>query len=264
MSRSGKTLTVFIIVFFLLLLSLTSIVTFFLMKEREIRQGVEQKLVISEGNIRKLEGELKVAQEEITISQNKLKEQDEKISGLLDDLELEKGLREEIKKENVTLKTQVDSIAAERTTFQDEVIALREQNTFLQNELTSAKDLREQMASKLEEAQTKLKDLETKLSSAAAVNLDKIVVTPQEEVVSEIQNGVGQILKLNADNNFVIIDLGASSGMMENTMVEFYRAETLLGEGKVTRVQNIMSVADLVPPLSANKLRISDRVTIKK
>ncbi len=263
MSRSGKTLTVFIIVFFLLLLSLTAIVTFFLIKEREIRAATEQKLVVSEKSREKIQGELKAAQEEITVLNNKIKDQDDKISELLDDLELEKGLREEIKNENITLKTQVDAVNAERKSFQDEVIGLREKNTFLENELSAAKDLRAQMAANFEEAQTKLKDLEAQLSSAAAVNLDKIVVTPVEPGV-EVSNGVGQILKVNVENNFVILDLGSLNGMVENTIVEFYRDETLLGEGKVVRVQNIMSVADLLPPLVGSKLRVSDRVIIKK
>jgi len=263
MSRSGKTLTIFITVFFLLLLSLTAIVTFFLMKEREIRQAVEQKLVVSEDSRRKIEGQYKAAQEEINVLTNKFKEQDDKISGLLDDIELEKGLREEIKKENTTLKTQVDSIAAERKSFQDEVIGLREKNTFLENELSSAKDLREQMATKLQEAETKVKDLEAKLSSASTINLDTIVVGPQD-LANDVQNSVGQILKLNEANNFAITDLGSANGMTENMIVEFYRGETLLGEGKITRVQNIMSVADLLPPLTASDLRVSDRVTIKK
>jgi len=263
MSRSGKTLTVFIIVFFLLLLSLTSIVTFFLMKEREIREATEQKLVVSEDSRRKLEDQYKTAQEEILVLKNKLKEQDDKISGLLDDFELEKGLREEIKKENVTLKSQVDSAEKERKNFQEEMVILQEKNTFLQNELSSAKDLREQMAASLEEAQTKLKALEAQLSSATAVNLEEIVVSPQDPT-SDVQNSVGQILKLNEENNFVITDLGSSSGITENAIVEFYRGEALLGEGKITRVQNIMSVADLLPPLVANKLQVSDRVTIKR
>lgn len=263
MSRSGKTLTVFVIVFFLLLLSLTSIVTFFLIKEKETHQATQQELAVSETNRSKLEAELKAAQEEIVVAQNKLKEQDDKISGLLDDLDLEKGLREESKKENAALKSQVDTISAERKSFQDEVIDLREKNASLQDELASAQEARDQMASELKEAQAKLKDLENQLSSITAINLDKIIVTPQGSE-GQIQSGVGQILKINEDNNFAIIDLGSSDGVRENIAVEFYRAETLLGEGKITRVQNIMSVVDLLPPLSANKLRLSDRATIKK
>jgi chromosome segregation ATPase len=233
------------------------------MKEREIREATEQKLVVSEDRRRKLEDQYKAAQEEILVLKNKLKEQDDKISGLLDDFELEKGLREEIKKENVTLKSQVDSAEKERKNFQEEMVILQEKNTFLQNELSSAKDLREQMAASLEEAQTKLKALEAQLSSATAVNLEEIVVSPQDPA-GDVQNSVGQILKLNEENNFVITDLGSSSGITENDVVEFYRGEALLGEGKITRVQNIMSVADLLPPLVANKLQVSDRVTIKR
>ncbi|MCX5681680.1 MAG: hypothetical protein NT079_05360 [Candidatus Omnitrophica bacterium] len=263
MSRSGKTLTIFLVVFFLLLISLTSIVTFFLVKEREARQATEKKLTISEDSRRKVEDQYKVAQDEILVLNNKLKEQDNKINSLVDEIEFEKGLREEIKKENATLKTQVDSITSEKMKFQDDVIALQEKNTSLQNELTSATSLRDQIATKLQEAEVKIKEFEAKLSASTAVNLEKIVVAPSEPA-NQSQKKDGQVLKINAGNNFVIINLGEDSGVAENTVVQFYRGNSLLGEGKITRVQSIMSAVDVLPPLSAGNLQVKDRVIIKK
>lgn len=263
MSRSGKTLTIFLVVFFLLLISLTVIVTFFFVKEREMRQTTEQKLTVSEEGRAKIDQEYKSAQNEIAVLNSRLLEQDNKISGLMDELELEKGLKEELKKENANLKTQMDSIDAELKKFQDDVIAIQERNTLLESELTSAKDLRDQVAAKLQEAEAKIKDLEGKVSTSTAVDLEKIVVTP-EETLGQIKNSEGQVLKVNPENNFVIIDLGSSSGISENTIVQFYRGQSLLGEGKVTRAQSIMSAVDVLSPLSADSLQISDKVIIRK
>ena len=263
MSRSGKTLTIFLSVFFLLLISLTAIVTFFFLNEREMRMNTEQKLTVSEDSRVKVEAEYKLAQDEIVVLNNRLAEQDNKISGLMDELELEKGLKEEIKKENANMKTQVDSLDKDLKKFQNDVIAFQEKNTFLEGELASAKDLRDQVAAKLQEAEAKIKELEAKISSATPVELEKIVVTP-EDVSGENQKPAGKILKVNAENNFVIIDLGVSSGIAENATVEFYRGEALLGEGKITRVQTVMSAVDVLAPLSADKLQISDKVIIKK
>lgn len=267
MNRSGKTFTIFLIVFFLMLLSLTSIVTFFLVKEREIRSGVEKKLVVSEDARRKIEEQYKAAQEEIVVLTNKMKEQDDKISGLMDDLELEKGLKDEIKKENVNLKGLVETIGSERKKFQDEVITLRERNTFLESEINAAKDLRDQLSNKLQEAEEKLKGMEGKLSSSTGVSLETIIVTPEgapEQATGMDTPAQGQILKLNQENNFAIIDIGASSGISEGMIVEFYRGDALLGEGRIARVQNIMSVADFLEPLSAQSVQPNDRVLIKK
>jgi hypothetical protein len=267
MGRSGKTFTVFLIVFFLMLLALTSIVTFFFVKEREIRETTEKKLAVSEEARLKIEDQYKAAQEEITVLTNKMKEQDEKISGLMDDIELEKGLKEEIKKENTNLKGLVESIGTERKKFQDEVISLRERNTFLESEMNAAKELRDQLSTKLQEAESKLKELEEKLAAPTNVNLETIVVTPEgtpEEAIAPDAEPQGQILKINEENNFAIIDLGTASGITEGMIVEFYRGETLLGEGKIARVQNIMSVADFVEPLTAKKVQLNDRVTFKK
>lgn len=263
MSRSGKTLTIFLVVFFLLLISLTVIVTFFFVKEREMRQTTEQKLTVSEEGRAKIDQEFKLAQEEIAVLNSRLVEQDNKISGLMDELELEKGLKEELKKENANLKTQMDSIDAELKKFQDDVMAIQERNTLLETELTSAKDLRDQVSAKLQEAEAKIKELEGKVSTSTAVDLEKIVVTP-EETPGQSKNSEGQVLKVNPENNFVIIDLGSSSGITENTIVQFYRGQSLLGEGKVTRAQSIMSAVDVLSPLSADSLQISDKVIIRK
>lgn len=269
MGRAGKTFTVFLIVFFLMLLALTSIVTFFFVKEREIRTATEGKLAVSEQARLKLEEQYKAAQEEIVMLKNKMKEQDDAISGLMDDIELEKGLKDEIKKENSSLKDQVNTINTERKKFQDEVVTLRERNTFLENEMNTAKDLREQLSTKLQEAENKLKELEEKLAAPVAsdVNLETIVVTPEattEGGLEPVAEAQGQILKINEENNFAIIDLGSSSGIVEGSIVEFYRGETLLGEGKIARVQNAMSVADFIEPLAAKQVHVNDRVAIKK
>ncbi len=157
----------------------------------------------------------------------------------------------------------IQNPAQPRKKFEDEVIAARENNTALKSELTSAQELKDQIVAQLGQAEARIKALEQKLASVGVVDLEKIVVTPAETPAQNARNE-GQVLKVNAENNFVIVDLGSASGAAENTAVQFFRANTLLGEGKVTRAQTIMSAVDIVPPLTAGQLQVKDKAVIKK
>ncbi|MDD3374835.1 MAG: hypothetical protein PHY73_03815 [Candidatus Omnitrophica bacterium] len=271
MNKSGKTLTIFLVVFSILLLSLTAISIFFFQKEREMRQGAQAKLEVSEQDRARISGELEESIAKNTLFEQRLKEADEKINGLLDDFDLEKALKEEIKKENLVLKNNVDSLTVEKNKFQKEAIALREKTASLDQELTASKNLGIELTEKLREREERIKSLE-EATEQDKVDLDKIVITPGEPVESiETQEGVsekspeaveGKILKINRENNFVIINLGQESKMQEDAVVKIYRGKSLLGEAKVTRVQALMSVADVLPPLLAKKIKVNDKVVV--
>ncbi|MDP8264397.1 MAG: hypothetical protein P9M12_02820 [Candidatus Aceula lacicola] len=272
MNKVGKTSTIFLVVFSILLLSLTAISIFFFQKEREMRKDTQAKLETSEQEGAKMSEQLEVSVAKNTLFEERLKEADEKINGLLDDVDLEKALKEEIKKENLVLKTDVDSLSEEKNQFQEEAIALREKTSLLDQELSASKDLRKELTEKLKEREERIKSLEEG-TEQTKVELDKIVITPgdvaesvatRKEVIDELPQVIeGQILKVNNENNFVIINLGQTSNLQDDAVVEIYRGKSLLGEARVTRVQATMSVVDILPPLLASKLKVNDKVVVK-
>ena len=106
--QRGKALTVFIIVITVMLVSSTCIGFFLYNKELQLRQGAEGELDSSRESEAKLQAELKEIKKQLALVQDKNKEADEKINNLLDEMELNKGLREELRKENTALKEQLD------------------------------------------------------------------------------------------------------------------------------------------------------------
>ena len=108
MNSSGKVLTIFLVIIAILLISLTAISFFFFQKEIEKRMLAESMLEEAQGHVVKLENELKEAKKLSFLLQEKNKEADEQINNLMDDLELEKGISEQIKKENQSLKDQLN------------------------------------------------------------------------------------------------------------------------------------------------------------
>ena len=88
------------------------------------------------------------------------------------------------------------------------------------------------------------------------MELDKIVVNAQ--------NGVqGHILSVDTDAEFVIFNLGLKQGIKSDNLFSVLRGNTYLGDIKATRVQDEMSAADIVPPLTAKDIQKNDTVVLK-
>jgi len=103
-NSSGKVLTIFSIIIAILLTSLTAMAIFLLQKEREIRSNIEISQKRSEIKITQLNQQLDETEKQLLLLEEKNKDADEKINSLMDDLELEEGIRGQIKTENVSLK----------------------------------------------------------------------------------------------------------------------------------------------------------------
>ncbi len=141
MNERGKTLTIFLVLISVLLLSLTVIAMFFFQKESEMRKLTETKLEQSQASEAKLQGDLKEAKKRVFLLEEKAKEAEEKISDLQSDLELAQGVRDQIKQENATLREALES------------------------ETQSKEQLRSQMDKELTEAKQKVSEIETQLES---------------------------------------------------------------------------------------------------
>jgi len=86
--------------------------------------------------------------------------------------------------------------------------------------------------------------------------LDKIVVNSQDGTK-------GGILSVDTDAAFVIFNLGAKQGIKPDDVLSVYREGKYLGDIKATRVQDEMSAADIIPPLSSKGISKNDTVVLK-
>ncbi len=270
MNKSGKVLTVFLVIFAVLLVSLTAISMFFFQKELERRKAVEELLEEVQARESRLDSELTEAKKQIDLLTQKNKEADDKINSLLDDLELEQGLREEMKKENQSLK---DQLAIETQAKEDARQELNQKlaesqskidelQTQLTQEVNRSKDLEaagEQLKEKIKQLESEKQSLDQPQpeSMTAPVHLEKIVVAPAA-------SKEGKVLTVDADNDFVIINMGEKDGVASGSVMSIYHNENYLGDVKLTRVQPDMSAADFIPPLSSKTVSKNDRVVTKQ
>ncbi len=250
MDNRGKTLTVLLIVVSILLLSLTGISLFFFQKETDQRKSLENELALAKAAEAKLDTDLKDAKKQIFLHEEKAKEADEKINGLLDELELEKGLREEAKTENAALKEALTGESQAKEKFQADLTAAQAQVTNLEEKLKAQE-------AKQAELEAKVKTMDEAEAKIPEVELEKIVVNPGEI-------SAGKIISLNNENNFATINLGQDSGLAVDTILSVYRGDKYLGDIKVTRVEAAASVADFVAPFTSKQAKKNDKVTAKK
>src|SRR3989338_6344413 len=120
-NSSGKVLTIFLVIIAILLISLTAISIFFFQKEIEKRKMADARVEQLQANEAKLEESLKEVKKMSFLLQEKNKEADDRINNLLDELELQEGIREKLKADNVALKQQAEKAIKERQEFQEKL-----------------------------------------------------------------------------------------------------------------------------------------------
>ena len=93
-NKQGKTITIFIILILVLLVSSTCIGFFMYQKETQVRKDVEARLQEVTLQQTKTLAELKETKKQQDLLEDKNKEADKKINNLMDEIELNEGLRE--------------------------------------------------------------------------------------------------------------------------------------------------------------------------
>jgi len=267
MNNLGKTLTIFLSVIVILLLSLTVITLFFFQKENTQRILAEHNLQMLKDKEIESKAELKEANKQKFLAEEKLKEADEQINSFLDDLELEKGLREELKDENQNLKEALanESQAKEsvRGEFEEEMEKLQAQIIILQELLKTEKNLKTELEKKIQALQKSLEEASVpSIPSDSISSKEKIQLEKKFSITQNLSEG--EVLSVDSSNEFLIINLGQNQGVIEGLIMSIYRMDAYLGDVRVSRVQEDMSAVDIIPPLSFRKIRKRDRVVIKQ
>jgi len=251
MNTSGKTLTIFLVIISILLLSLTAITIFFFQKEREMRKTAENSLETVTIARNKLDSTLKEAEKKIRLLEEENKQADDKINNLLDELDLAEGVSEQLKLNNVALQEQLNTELKNRETIQKDLITAQEEVATIKKKLVESEKARTQLESKIEETQ------ENKADEMTEAAYEKIVVTPG--VSRE-----GAVLRIDHDNHFIICGLGSQDGIAKDMVLSVYRDSKYLGDVTVARVQTKLSVGDCVPPLTTRNIKVQDRVVVKE
>ena len=254
-NNSGKTLTIFIILVTILLVSSTAIGFFMYQKENQMRKDLEAQLQESVQAQNKLSEQLKEAKNQLTILEDKNKEADNKINNLMDEAELNEGLRNELKKENASLKDSIEAAKKEKDSIRTDLDMAAKKLQENQELLKAEQDKTKNLLAKVDEL--KNAQIISNTSASNKMELDKIVVAEDKE-------NKGRILSIDKESEFIVCALGVNQGVKSGDILAVYRGDHYLGDVRITRAQEEMSAADFIPPLTSRKVRNNDTVVLKR
>ena len=221
MNSSGKVLTIFVIIIAILLISLTAISLFFFQRETERRKLAETTLGEFQSEQTKLEESLKEVKKQNFLLQEKNKEADERVNDLSDELELEKGLREEMKIETVTLQEEIEEFRSAKEELAKEAKAKEEARKKLTADLTASEKKIEKLEAQLKVEMERVKKFDelyerqqeemSELEKEASAAQQAVVERPSYAVISEEMdyplnmNTTGRVVSLGVELEEIVV-----------------------------------------------------------
>ncbi len=256
-------MTVFLIIIAVLLISLTAVTMFLLQKEIEKRKFTEDKFQRSQYSEEMIRKDLEELKKQYLIMEAKNKEADERINELMDEIELEHGLREEMKREAVSMKENLEKEAKAKAELQAKLNEKIQQSdkeiAAIQLELDTAAAEKKDLEAKLDSLELQNQALEqtikeiqmakqaviqTQPRQPAAANTEQPEVIPTSTVPATLNPS--QLTQLDSEEKVeletIIIDNSPKEGrvMSVDTDTEFVVIN--IGSKQGLRIGDILSV----------------------
>jgi len=280
---SGKALTIFLILIAVILVSLTAISVFLLVKQVQLRESAEYSLAQLKTAESTLRAELEQIKQDRDLLQQKSQESEAKIESLLEELDLAEGVRDEVKKENRELKDSMEQLKVKNKEISQKLASQEEDTAVRISDLQQQLDDARRMNTELEQQRQSLEEeynaLKAKISDQEAAALDALgiqdadsvsVDSPADVDLNEIvvshadaQNS-GEVVSVDHEAEFVIISLGQRQGVAVDSTLAVYNQNRYLGDVVITKVLPEMSAADFVPPLTSRDISEGDLAKIKE
>lgn len=281
MKKGGRTVIVFLSLLIVILVSGMAISLYLLTKESQLRQETESALAKTRDRNVVIEAALKETEQQITVLKGKNKDADDKINSLLEELDMEKALRDQVREENKKFKDALEAESKSKAELRQKMMAeldvIQTRLDEAQSKVGTSEEKAAVLQQKVDELQKKneeitiqLREMEDAqlirrsdvvadeaLAPSDPVSLDRIVITPASAKE-------GRVLNIDTETEFLIFDIGTKSGVKQGEIMSVYRGKTYLGDIRVSRAQEEMSAADFMPPLSSRKVRKNDQVVPKK
>jgi chromosome segregation ATPase len=175
---------------------------------------------------------------------------------------------ESIRQENFELKSRLMALGDKKTSLEGKLVDLQQEREILSKRLAELDQILQervdqiiQVKDDLKAARTEAKEVSTK--DARVVQLQPIVVKaaePQSKTPG-VKPGAGQILAINEENNFVIVDLGEQDGVKVGQTFNVYRNTEKIASLEVIQIRKEISAADIKSVSPGSKLKIGDLVS---
>lgn len=186
---------------------------------------------------------------------------------------------EKIIAENTTLQQQIKQLSATKVALEKNIVRISDEKRELEHKLVQTEDvvqnkvaeiweMKESITQKVKEAAASVnrKDIElppiivSANGPTRAMKTDEVSFNgnghEEEEAPSAGLNG--NVLSINEDNNFVIVDIGQNRGITSGTRLNIYRGTDYIAQVEVIQVREDISAADIKE--KKTRIRVGDSV----
>ena len=273
--QAGKMLVPLLITLTILALGVMAVAIFLQMQEREKREAKQRELrmaLIENSDLKtrvdelqqvksRLEEDLGRAKKDLAESQGKLTkslEAQEALSKSVEDREREivrvtKDL-EQVRNDSRQLSTQISELTAQRDTVKQQLADLQRAKDELDTKLSN---LAKQPTVELEKVMVTNEPMATQppLGAPAASAVVPVTTTASTSAASE-----GQIVVVNRDYDFIVMNMGKNQGLSIGQEFQIVRSGQVLGKVKVEKVYDELSAAAILPDSQKDNIREGDSV----
>jgi len=193
----------------------------------EVKKG---EIKAAEQKIATANAETESIKKDLENQKSQARETQEKLSKVSRDLDEKKVEIEKFTKDFEGMNA--DQIKAKLKEFADEKASLEQEKKIITEQITKQS--------------ANIKDLEEKIKRLQ----NKTVVTGL----------TGHILAINTEWNFVVLDIGANQGVVEEATAIVYRDGNLIGKVKITSVEPSISIGDILPEWKKADVQEGDSV----
>ncbi|MBI3087968.1 MAG: hypothetical protein HYY91_03685 [Candidatus Omnitrophica bacterium] len=230
------------------------------MRERDLRLAKERELVLVKGQRDELEQQLREARQAKQHIEDELAKAKTRFDEVAKQLDEERKSKETLAKSVDERQREIDrlgkdleQIRTERTTLGEQVATLKQGQDGLQKQLAELQQAKAQLETKVME-----------LSEQPTVELEKVVVAGPAGAgappVQQASTTQGQVLVVNREYDFVVVNLGKNQGVAMGQELQIIRDQKVLGRAKVEKIYDELSAAALQPESKKDAIREGDVV----
>ncbi|MFA5090889.1 MAG: hypothetical protein WC510_07735 [Candidatus Omnitrophota bacterium] len=173
-----------------------------------------------------------------------------------------------LRSENAILRRQLKSLSSYKANLERKLKQAREDKAELERRFAEMGTMLESRLSQIGEMRQEINTIGTsgtdkQEAKRESIELPPIVVYPPSDNALT-QGGplessyIGKVLEVNRENNYVVLDLGLSSGVRLGQSYRVYRGKEEIGAVKVIQVSNSVSACDI--KRETQSIEVGDRI----
>jgi len=174
---------------------------------------------------------------------------------------------ENLRQENFELKTRLMAMGDKKISLEGKLVDLQQEREILSKRLAELDQILQervdqiiQVKDDIKAARSEVKQANTK--DSRVVSLQPIVVKASEQASTKSKSrSAGQVLAINEENNFVIVDMGEDDGSKVGQTLTIYRNNQKIATVEVIQTRKEISAADIKSVSAGSKIKIGDMVS---